>query len=62
MAKILSFRALSEEATKARRRKGRSAEIVIFPGVRYERWPEAAPQQADTPPATKLRDALKLVD
>ena len=62
MAKILAFRASSEETTKARRRKGRSAEIVIFPGVRYERWPEPAPQTADVQPAISARDALKLVD
>ncbi len=62
MAKILSFRASSEETTKARRRKGRSAEIVIFPGVRYERWPEPASQKIDAAPKVSTRDTLKLVE
>lgn len=62
MAKILAFRASREDTTKARRHKGRSAEIVIFPGVRYERWPEPAQKKADAPSPAKLRDALKLVE
>lgn len=63
MATILEFRCDTErvpvKATTRRRR--RSAEIVIFPGVRYER--------IDDPPATSARsnrrierDTLKLVD
>lgn len=62
MATILAFRASSDEATKAGRRKGRSAEIVIFPGVRYERWPEPAAKKAEAQPKASSRDALKLVD
>lgn len=61
MATILQFRASDEEATsRSRRRKGRSAEIVIFPGVRYERWRDTEPQR-ETKPGTP-RDVLKLVD
>ena len=51
MAKILEFRAADEKtAVKGALRKRRSAEIVIFPGVRYERW--------DTPtlPTASARD------
>lgn len=62
MAKILSFRASNEDATKARRRKERSAEIVIFPGVRYERWPELEADNAEAQPVSKMRDGLKLVE
>ncbi len=62
MAKIISFRASKDEAGKARRQKGRSAEIVIFPGVRYERWPEPAPQKAEPALGANSREALKLVD
>ena len=62
MATILAFRASQEEATKARRRKGPSAEIVIFPGVRYERWTEPRPQKAEAAAKTSSRDTLKLVD
>ena len=61
MATILEFRASTEQPKPARsRRKRRSAEIVIFPGVRYERWsvqPEASAPAAGTP-----RDMLALVD
>lgn len=39
MTKILEFRAARTETPKPRSRKsGQTAEIVIFPGVRYERW------------------------
>ena len=42
MATILEFRASSDKPLRKvrRRRTRRSAEIVIFPGVRYERWTE----------------------
>ena len=52
MATILEFRASSvKPPRKIRRRNRRSAEIVIFPGVRYERWtePQAQPAPAATP-------------
>lgn len=62
MATILQFRASDEEAaSRSRRRKGRSAEIVIFPGVRYERWRDAEPSKETSKPGTP-RDVLKLVD
>lgn len=49
MGTILEFRASTEKSqrpARRRRRIRRSAEIVIFPGVRYERWVEAKPLQA----------------
>lgn len=62
MATILEFRALSEDGVaRSRRRKGRTAEIVIFPGVRYERWRDQEPASEINKPRTP-RDVLKLVD
>ena len=62
MATILEFRASGDDVSaRPRRRRTRSAEIVIFPGVRYERWREAeAKSEAAVSGAT--RDVLKLVD
>ena len=61
MATILEFRASQEPSKPAHgRRKRRSAEIVIFPGVRYERWSDA-PAAGQAPSATQ-RDTLTLVD
>ena len=62
MATILEFRASCEDgqAKRARQRK-RSAEIVIFPGVRYERW-AASQANADALPAGPKRDVLKIVE
>ena len=50
MATILEFRALSQKPQRPirRRRIRRSAEIVIFPGVRYERWSEPQAQPGNT--------------
>ena len=64
MATILEFRASCEDgqAKRARQRK-RSAEIVIFPGVRYERWATAeAKVKAEAKPAGPKRDVLKIVE
>jgi hypothetical protein len=62
MATILEFRASFDEVTpRPRRRKSRSAEIVIFPGIRYERWHDAEPA-ADPKRASTPRDVLKLVE
>ena len=62
MATILKFRASDDDGTtRSRRRKGRTAEIVIFPGVRYERWRDTEPAKESSKPST-ARDVLKLVD
>ena len=60
MATILEFRAQSHTASHSRRGCG-PAEIVFFPGVRYERW-------GDTPPPkprirkSRPRDTIELED
>lgn len=61
MATILEFRCDGEKApVKLVRRKRRTAEIVIFPGVRYERY---VAEEAETASAPRIeRDRLKLVD
>lgn len=61
MATILEFRVAGEKPRSRRgRRQRRSAEIVIFPGVRYERWESTA--VGDTASAAVVRDKLQLVD
>jgi hypothetical protein len=61
MATILEFRSDAEKVPlKLVRRKRRTAEIVIFPGVRYERY---VAEEAETASAPRIeRDTLKLVD
>ncbi len=62
MAVILEFRATSDERdARPRRRRRRSAEIVIFPGVRYERWRDGETRNEVAKAATP-RDVLKLVE
>jgi len=66
MADILEFRVTEKRSRKAQGRRRRGAEIVIFPGVRYERW-DAAPSTAAVAggggSATGVvRDRLTLVD
>ena len=61
-ATILEFRSDAEKIpVKAPRRRRRSAEIVIFPGVRYQRHDEPPAAEAKTGPRVE-RDTLKLVD
>jgi hypothetical protein len=44
MAKILTFRSTEprreETSSSARDGNGASAEVIVFPGVRYEHWDE----------------------
>lgn len=61
MATILEFRAsIQETSQRSQRHQPRSAEIVIFPGIRYERWPNAE-AKADVGTGA-ARDVLKLVE
>lgn len=62
MANIIQMRMAPAE-TKPRVPEGtkRSAEIVIFPGIRYERW-SASDQQPDAGTKAPARDILKLVE
>jgi hypothetical protein len=60
MATILEFRA----ATRNRSNSGEQpagADIIIFPGVRVERW-EAAPERASKPRRRRKRDHLDIED
>ena len=41
--------------------QGRSADVVLFPGVRYERWTESAPA-AKRGRRSRERDTLELAD
>jgi len=61
MATILEFRASDEKLLRPRHRKSGSAEIVIFPGIRYERWRERD-VTSDARRSMPIRDVLKLVD
>lgn len=62
MATILEFRASHDEAaSRPRRRRGRTAEIVIFPGVRYERWRDGD-AKTEAGKNNVSRDVLKLVE
>lgn len=64
MATILEFRSGSRTsafATTDRNGRATSADIVFFPGVRYERWEDAA-QEAKLKRRTKKRDKLELRD
>ncbi len=61
MAMILDFKAgsdLSPKTPKLRLRgRVRTAEIVIFPGVRYERWEENPAPVASEPDAGRRKRA-----
>jgi hypothetical protein len=61
MAQILEFRVTTGKvpATAHARPIRRQAEIVIFPGVRYERWDDG--KGVGKSPAV-ARDTLKLVE
>lgn len=61
MATILEFRVSNERQPRRPLPKSGPAEILIFPGIRYERWRErdvAAEARRSVP----IRDVLKLVD
>lgn len=61
MATILKFRVRSvQKRAAASARRARSAEIVIFPGVRYHRWSE--PSSPGEKRGKIKRDTLKLAD
>jgi hypothetical protein len=64
MAQILSFRTpefRSSDSAGARARV--SAQVIIFPGVRYERWEEAhAVTSASADERRTSRDVLELAE
>jgi hypothetical protein len=57
MATILEFRAQTGKPSAAREQT-RPGEVVIFPGVRYERWSEARPVRSRK--RTRQRDRLEI--
>jgi hypothetical protein len=62
MATILDFSEM--QAAPRRRPMQRSklpAQIILFPGVRYERWEDAVAEQ-EARQQTVVRDRLQLVD
>jgi hypothetical protein len=62
MAQILSFRTpefRDGEATS--RHQGHSAEVILFPGVRYERWAERDTASISGERGAS-RDVLELAD
>lgn len=64
MATIIEFRSGMRSGAhppSGRHRGAASAEIVFFPGVRYERWEEAS-QETKPTRKTKKRDKLELRD
>jgi hypothetical protein len=68
MAKILNFRSAEFRAGEGTsRREGDSAEVILFPGIRYERWSEtglgAPTAAAATQDACRTsRDVLELAE
>lgn len=64
MAQILSFRTPEYRSSdSAGTSAGVSAEVIIFPGVRYERWDEAhAVTSASADERRTRRDVLELAE
>ncbi len=62
MATILEFRASARGASSANPAKGQGvpAEIVLFPGVRYERWTETASRKRSK--SKRRRDQIEIND
>jgi hypothetical protein len=64
MAQILSFRSpefRTSEGTAPR--EGESAEVILFPGIRYERWSDAGATSTATSAERRAnRDVLELAE
>ena len=61
MAQILSFRTPELRSNPPSNHHDHSAEVIVFPGVRYEHWgKEVAPATHDDQPAH--RDVIELAD
>jgi hypothetical protein len=62
MAMIVAFPEMQvPERRRSTRRDKPSAEIILFPGVRYERWADA-PGDHEPARATIKRDRLQLIE
>jgi hypothetical protein len=63
MAQILSFRTPEFRSSDAGgRRPGISAEVILFPGVRYERWGDHDAAAAASADRDASRDVLELAE
>ncbi|HUJ37020.1 MAG TPA: hypothetical protein VLW88_05035 [Hyphomicrobium sp.] len=68
MATILTFRRVELRRPSGDTAGAVSCEVIIFPGIRYERWGEVAddaPQALSVtkrPPARERRDVLELAE
>lgn len=68
MAKILTFRPGEQRRDESGLAcGGASAEVIVFPGVRYERWEDAEEAQSQLQPVKKRsrsrqRDVLELAE
>ncbi|HEY7669410.1 MAG TPA: hypothetical protein VH852_02125 [Hyphomicrobium sp.] len=67
MAKILTFRPGRRDGS-ALASQSAKAEVIVFPGVRYERWDDAREAEARPAPASgkrsldRRRDVLELAE
>jgi hypothetical protein len=62
MATILDFPETQVPARRRPVRRGKSsAEIILFPGVRYERWDDA-PAVHEATRSSIVRDRLQLIE
>ena len=61
MAKILAFRSieLKRDGGTAHPRKQSSGQVILFPGVRYERWSERDRQRAREDATSKKQDTTR---
>jgi hypothetical protein len=67
MATILTFRKVELRRHSGDTAGAVSCEVIIFPGVRYERWSEGnddeqATSAAKAPPVRQRRDVLELAE
>lgn len=62
MATILAFRHEHRVGAIRREGTGTAAEIVFFPGVRYERWDDAPPPPVKSKKRARRRDKIELND
>jgi len=63
MASVLEFRRPALDCRQSAPKRGSaSADIVLFPGVRYERWSEVPAEPAPARRRARRRDHLELED
>ena len=64
MAKILAFRSmeLRRDGGSGDPHMHTSGQVILFPGVRYERWSEHDRQRAREAATTKKHDTARLRD